>query len=238
MSLHCVCPQMVSWKYQVLHLNGKYNICHVRLKTQCKQWNLTKEYKEWKKGLGDWNLWHDSRPCFKFERSMSRSTTQSTSGYICTEVQWHRWQFVECVVLGFVFFFLGGLLRLGLLCRVRGAAMKHAKISDPWFVVLRFRKMQFVQCLFWELLLRHFVWWGWSVWWGYEGPKLTLFLLSLTLHESILWNLRWKFNHHRIPSRRPSIIYFLVAGQVHGALTIEFQLGWWSANTAKQKHHR
>ncbi len=58
MPLHCVCPQMVSWKYQVLYLNGKYNICHVRLKTQRTQWNLTKEYKEWKKGLGDWNLWH------------------------------------------------------------------------------------------------------------------------------------------------------------------------------------
>ncbi len=153
-------------------------------------------------------------------------------------VQWHRWQFVECVVLGFVF--KEGcyvwVCYAGSEVRQWSTQKSVIMISDPWFVVLRFRKMQFAQCLFWELLLRHFVWWGWSVWWGYEGPKLTLFLLSLTLHESILWNLRWKFNHHRIS--QPSIIYFLVAGQVHGALTIEFQLGWWSANTAKQKHHR
>ena len=66
-----------------------------------------------------------------------------------------RYQFVECAVLGFSYLrsvVTFGLAMHGLKCD----NLSTQQISDPGFVVSRFRKMQFVQCLSWELLLRHF----------------------------------------------------------------------------------
>lgn len=70
-----------------------------------------------------------------------------------------------------------------------------------------------------------------------------MFVIGALRFSRIFWhsppdlqnrNLKWKFNHHRIPSSKQTCCS---VGQADGAITIEFQLRWWSSNTAKQNDH-